>query len=113
MGCGATLVLALDRTGDVGRITCSKDDCPRADAVHEILVVNESEHIVVLADHDFSVLHPLRERLEQKLLRCPLTEWLRNYPAPPKPPGRYRVKFPDLDLDKGAPVEWERLEDEE
>lgn len=84
MGCGETLFVASG-----GFITCSYIKCPRPDAVSTILAERETEHIVQLLPHDFSILHPLRERLDNELLRCDLHAYLRGLDGPPRQPGRY------------------------
>lgn len=86
MGCGQTLFL----TGD-GYISCSNRDCERALAVSEILGDGEHEHIVVLSPGTFTVRHPLRERLNDSLMACPLAADIRALKGPPLRPGRYRV----------------------
>lgn len=84
MGCGTTLFV-----GSGGYITCSFINCPRPDAVAVILAERETEHIVQLKRHDFSILHPLRERLDNELLRCDLHAYLVGLDGPPRQPGRY------------------------
>lgn len=93
MGCGRTLNL---RERD-DRIICVWPECPRPDAVHEILAVEEIDHIVVLAVEDFSMEHPLRERLDGVLFDCPLNKWLSELDGPPYSPGRYRVSWDDAE----------------
>lgn len=69
MGCGETLFRGMG-----GYITCSLLGCPNPTAVADILEVRETEHIVTIATNGtFSVMHPLRERLGNKLLDCDLT----------------------------------------
>lgn len=101
MGCGTTLF-----AGSGGHITCSHLQCPRPDAVDVILTELETEHIVTLKQHDFSILHPLRERLGQELLRCDLHAHLAGLDGPPRQPGRYRARKA---VDGGWT--WERLDE--
>ena len=98
MGCGQTLFV-----GSGGYVTCSWVDCPRPDAVAELLSERETEHIVVLEEGTFSIQHPLRERLDGDLFTCSLHEWLSEQDGPPEEPGRYRVREPYGDS------LWERL----
>lgn len=90
MGCGETLFV-----GSGGYITCSYVRCPRPDAVSVILGERETEHVVQLKQHDFSILHPLRERLDDELLRCDLHTYLIGLDGPPRQPGRYRARLVD------------------
>lgn len=73
-----------------GHVTCCRLDCPRPDAVTEILSEKETGHIVWLRDDDFTIRHPLRERLGDELLTCRLHADLAE-DGPPLPPGKYRV----------------------
>lgn len=99
MGCGQTLTLDTR-----GHVTCSGATCPRPDAADELLTDPETEHIVELGAFNFSVQHPLRERLDGDLLQCTLHSWIADQPHPPEPPGnRYRVREPW----DGGP--WEKL----
>lgn len=88
MGCGQTLF-----AGAGGYITCAALSCPRPDAVSVLLEDRETEHIVMVEPHTFSVQHPLRERLDGELFRCGLHAWIANFPGPPGKPGRYRVAW--------------------
>lgn len=86
MGCGTTLYV------DGGMVSCSNLNCPRPNAVSEILSDKETEHIVVVGQKDFTVKHPLRERLDNELLECNLFEHLESLDGPPVPAGEhYRV----------------------
>jgi hypothetical protein len=86
MGCGKTLVLAGG-----GCVTCMSLRCPRPDAVTSLLDDPETAHIVVLGDRDFTIRHPLRERLDDALMDCALHEYIAGLDGPPAAPGRYRV----------------------
>ncbi len=86
MGCGATLYL-----GGAGAVACSSTGCPRPAAVDELLQDRETEHIVVLGESEFTVRHPLRERLDDELMTCDLHQRIARSDGPPEPPGRYRV----------------------
>lgn len=94
MGCGQTLAL-LGGLSHV--ITCLNDSCPRPSAASKILADNEYGHLVNLTRGDFSIVHPLRERLEASLLDCELNEFLGELAGPPQNPGRYRVTGSGLD----------------
>lgn len=84
MGCGVTLISTV-----VGAILCDNADCPRPTAVGELLALRNLEHEVTLTLTGFQVVHPLRERFDDLILRCPLDAWLRARPAPPARPGVY------------------------
>jgi hypothetical protein len=90
MGCGTTLFL-----GASGHVTCSFVDCPNPCAVDEILDDRETEHIVEFGANTFTVKHPLRERLDDALLRCELHSYCRSLGGPPVVRGRYRATLPD------------------
>lgn len=99
MGCGSTLFLAAD-----GHVTCSWAHCPNPGAVDEILAERETEHVVVLGEYGYNVLHPLRERIDGALLDCTVGEWIgAQAPADLPPRGRYRAREPVGD------TLWERL----
>lgn len=98
MGCGQTLQL-------VGyTVTCRAGGCPRPAAAAEILAEAETEHVVELGEHQFSVLHPLRERLDTALLVCPLADWVGRQAPADLPRGRFRARL----LAEGI-VSWEPL----
>ena len=74
-----------------GHITCGHLECPRPTAVDELLQDDEREHIVYFEEHSFVIRHPLRERLQDELVQCVLTEHIASLPEPPVEPGRYRA----------------------
>lgn len=86
MGCGATLARWSD-----GTILCTHPACTVPTAVDSILSDQETEHIVVLRPGDFTIRHPLRERLDDELMTCRLHKVIASFDSPPDPPGRYRV----------------------
>lgn len=90
MGCGATLFL-----GSGGYVTCSYYKCPRPDAAADLLLIAETEHIVVIGAETFDIAHPLRERLRGELWNCGLHQHLRSLAGPPFQPGKYRVYWRD------------------
>jgi Family of unknown function (DUF6085) len=102
MGCGETLALMAD-----GHVTCRKLACPHPDSVSELLADSEAGHIVWLRFDDFTIRHPLRERLGDELLDCTLHADVAGGDGPPLPPGKYRVPAgatvadPDLWEDAG------------
>lgn len=109
MGCGETLFL-----GEGGFITCSLDQCPRPDAASLLLEEMESDHLADFHDDDtFTVMHPLRERLDEKLMTCPLFLYLTNLVGPPVTPGRYRVSYLGAGGPTGAAWEFEEITESE
>ena len=92
MGCGETLVLAAE-----GYVTCTRLRCPRPDAATDILADQESEHIVVFGETEFTVRHPLRERLDDALMDCELHKDIAAMAGPPVRPGTYRARWADHD----------------
>lgn len=96
--CGAkSLCLSL------GRLVCGRMDCPRPDAAAQLLADPETEHVVVLGAKEFTVRHPLIERIDDALLSCDLHRHIAALDGPPHPPGRYRVRH-----DSGA-WQWETM----
>ncbi len=91
-GCGATLFRAAD-----GRVSCSGPDCPRPAAVADLLADQETEHIVVFGETEFTVRHPLRERLDDALMDCDLHKDIAAMDGPPVEPGTYRARWADYD----------------
>jgi hypothetical protein len=87
MGCGATLFL-----GAGGHVTCSFIGCPDPSAVDKILDEGETEHVVVFYERNFTIQHPLRERVDG-LFDCGLHRYCRDLPGPPAQLGRYRVRI--------------------
>jgi hypothetical protein len=53
--------------GAGGYVTCSRIDCPEPDAVSSLLDDRETAHIVTFRELDFTIRHPLRERLRDEL----------------------------------------------
>ena len=105
MGCGATLFLAAG-----GHITCSYQGCPNSTAVADILDERETEHIVTIRDDNFSILHPLRERLGSQLDDCAIHAYMMGLSGPPAMPGRYRAtEISSLKFTAGLAYAWERL----
>jgi hypothetical protein len=98
MGCGQTLSL-----GAGGHVTCGRIGCPRPDAVSDLLDDNEAQHIVSFGADGFTVRHPLRERLDDALMRCALHEHIAAMDGPPVAPGRYRA------LGDGSGWTWEAV----
>ncbi len=100
MGCGETLFI-----GQGGYITCSVLHCPRPDAVADILGTRETGHLVEVTAAAYSILHPLRERLDNALLTCPLPAYLDAQSGPPGAPGSYRAQ-----ADGNGGWRWELIE---
>ena len=93
MGCGETLTVMAG-----GYITCRRLDCPRPDALTEILADRETEHLVTFSNTAFTVRHPIRERLDDQLMACQLHEYIAGLPGPPVQPGLYRAVQDGLHL---------------
>lgn len=106
MGCGQTLFL-----GSGGYVTCSLDVCPQPDAVAEILADAEAHHIVKLDEDEFTVRHPLRERLNDELMRCSLHAWIAGLSGPPRKTGTYRVLTPVAGPHRWVAAHWEPMPD--
>jgi hypothetical protein len=90
MGCGETLILGEGRA-----VVCCARGCPRPFAVAEILADPETHHLVTIEEDGWSAKHPLRERLDDALLSCGISDaFLRGVRSVP---GRYRVHCPPGD----------------
>lgn len=81
MGCGAHLYAEEGRS--FNRIICMAQGCPRISAAQEILEDAESEHTVQFSGSGFTIRHPLRERLDDKLMTCDLHLVCTGFPGPP------------------------------
>ena len=87
MGCGEGLIL-----GEGGVLWCADLLCPRPTAAAEILADPEAGHLIdITLDGQFTIRHPLRERLDDALMRCGLHVLLAADDAPWLEPGRYRA----------------------
>jgi len=98
MGCGQTLYLDSD-----GRVLCRNPACPHPTAVAQILDYRETWHIVDFHEADFTLMHPLRERLDNALMTCDLHQHIAGLDEPPAPPGRYRA------IPSGTGWAWEQV----
>jgi hypothetical protein len=87
-----------------GHVTCRRAACPSPTSADTILDDPETEHVVELGPHGFTVRHPLRERLGDELMHCHLHWDLAALDEPPAPLGRYRV------LSGPAGWTWESLQ---
>lgn len=79
-----------------GAIACTNSECPRPRAVEELL--DEAyilDHIVELRRHDFTLKHPMVERLGGRLFNCPAGEWLSRSDGAPHALGKYRMTRSD------------------
>lgn len=88
-GCGPT----LRRREFDDKVICQFMTCPRPTAVAELLADQETEHVVQFTASGFTIRHPLRERLDDALLRCQLHDSLAALGRSPVPDGRYRTVF--------------------
>lgn len=90
LGCGETLKIAVHGVDDA-EVVCSNPACREPLALSEIIGDPETEHIVELREEDYSLQHPLRERLGGALYDCPAHRWPQGLDAAPVPRGRYRM----------------------
>jgi hypothetical protein len=89
MGCGDTLFLAAG-----GHVTCTYNECPNPVAASIILEDKETDHIVKFDQLSWSVRHPLRERVDNRMFEeCQLAEYLARLNCPPIVPGTYRARL--------------------
>lgn len=80
--------------GDEGHVTCSLLGCSDPGIVDRILSDRETEHVAVIGETNFTLLHPLRERGED-LFACSMHAQISAFDGPPVKPGRYRVTNKD------------------
>lgn len=78
--------------GVEGHLTCPAVECRRPTAADELLDDQEIAHVVTLGDTEFTIRHPLHERLDDRLMECDLHRYLADLSGPPWAPGRYRVQ---------------------
>lgn len=89
--CGGSVLALVD-----GKIECTNTDCRNPAAAHTILADDEVDHVVHFTPSGFAIRHPLRERIENRLLTCDLHTHLAEF-APNylgfeiTIPGSYRV----------------------
>lgn len=88
MGCGATLVLLADTS----MLVCANVTCPRPGAAAVILADPQTEHVVEFTAQGFTIRHPLRERLDDALFDCNLTDEVAGVNYPPTL-GRYQARL--------------------
>lgn len=89
--CGKTCLFV----GDGGLLTCAWSNCPNPAAASELFDDAETEHIVWFDTAEFTIRHPLRERLGDALLDCDLHHHIAGLSGPPVRPGRYRARLVD------------------
>lgn len=85
--CGAAELIMDYATAN---LRCDARGCPRPDAAHEILQDAQTEHVVTFTDDGFTLKHPIKERLDDDLLRCVVHRWIADH-NPELNPGHYRV----------------------
>ena len=91
MGCGETLHLSTEDPSEL--IQCAAEECPDRQAAWTILSDAETEHIVTFTGEGFTIRHPLKERLDDRLMRCMLHRYLTVLgQRPVSRDGRYRAK---------------------
>lgn len=87
-GCGAEELEVRQ-----SKLVCGRLRCPRPDAAQRILTEAATAHVVQINEADYSLEHPLIERLDGILFdACPLEEWMHTLSGPPVSPGRYNVR---------------------
>lgn len=85
--CGEATLDVVERV-----IVCTSSTCERPMAASEILAqAEEKYHVVTVTETSFTIMHPLNERLDNKLHECDLHRQLQGMPGPPGPPGKYKA----------------------
>lgn len=66
-----------------GKVVCANTSCSRPTAAHELLQDDETGHIMSVGPREFTLRHPIRERLDDALMNCQLhqhmTEFIVSY----------------------------------
>lgn len=89
-GCGQTLY--AEEMNVSNRIICMGEACDDPVAVNKLLQDSETEHVVRFSLHDFTVRHPLRERIGDELMDCDAHTECSSLRCPPEgEPGLYRM----------------------
>jgi hypothetical protein len=100
--------LRLTVVDGAGYITCSRLECPEPDLVTDLLDDRETEHVVTIAEEGWTIRHPLRELVDDRLMCCGLHRHVASIAGvgPPVVPGRYRVSRDD------ETWSWSRIDEE-
>ncbi len=78
---------------DVGEIVCRLSGCTDPYLLHKIIQDDEVDHILwTHIDSTYTLLHPLKERFNNRLAYCPVGEFLAMRGAGSLKSGKYRVK---------------------
>lgn len=89
----------------VGYVVCGALSCVRPDAAAEILADGETGHLVLFSEHDFTIKHPLIERLDGALFSCGVSAALADLDGPAAAPGSvWRVS-----VSPGGRETWEQV----
>lgn len=88
------------------QLRCDSPGCPQPDAAHVILQDTQVDHVVTFTADGFTLRHPVRERVNDDLLRCEVHRWIFEH-DPGLTPGRYKVVADNT----GLPVDYEKLGD--
>lgn len=96
--------------GQAGNLYCRWAECPDQSAVHTILSDRETEHIVYLGLEAWTIRHPLRERINDALLRCQLNDALRDLAAPVEASQWRLTLIPGRDGTAAEDWVWERAQ---
>lgn len=78
------------------RLGCTEVDCPRPTAAHDVLSDDQTLHLVTLRRDDFTVRHPLIERLDNRLEECRIHAALADCDDMPMGQGVYTVDVDDM-----------------
>jgi len=80
------------RSEEASRVHCWNILCPDPKAVWKILNRPDTDHVAWFGQHGWTLQHPLKERVDDKLASCPATAWMqRHIPAEADRPGLYRM----------------------
>jgi hypothetical protein len=88
--CGGATLYRRQRDS---QIVCSEFSCAEPLAAHQILADRMTDHVVQFhPGQGFSIWHPLRERIDRRILVCDLHAWLEDHrPSEADRPGQYRA----------------------
>jgi hypothetical protein len=95
--CGAAKLQAMSH---VGIVHCTNPECPRLQAIHEILSTPVIDHLLVTHDRSWTLVHPLIERLDNAMLGCTVGDkvsfMMQTQSGPAEDDAVYRVTVNDL-----------------
>lgn len=69
MGCGEDTLYATAKGGYIICAGNGEDDCSDPRSVSKLLSSPETDHVAMVGEYDFTIAHPMRERIGLSLLK--------------------------------------------